>query len=343
MTTTEAATPTTPETKPPGVPTRIGWALHLLLRLMLGFYLFVYGWSKVFLMQMGQVDFADALVGFGEMSPMGLLWRFMAYSPVVQFIAGAAEVLAGSLLLFRRTAGVGAVLGAVDLAVVFGLNLTFDVPVKELSGLLTLGCVIVAIPYAARYLRALFTRGPVPRGPLPTIFDGKLGRVTGVLGLVAAIGLTVASGLLYWSSIGSQRPTRVEGPLVGVHRVANDTTAPAAQLAHDTRWQQIAFGQWERRNGVARVAIRQANGDLRHGTFRVTAPGVVTLALQPVQRGATELNQKPTDTLELRFEPTATGIRLHGAGQDVVLAADPEFRFLFDRDFAWTGRPPVNR
>lgn len=34
---------------------------------------------------------------------MGLLWRFMGFSPVVQILAGAAEVTAAILLLFRRT------------------------------------------------------------------------------------------------------------------------------------------------------------------------------------------------------------------------------------------------
>lgn len=62
--------------------TSLLWAGHWLLRLWLAGYLLIYGWSKVFHMQMGYADFADALVQYGEMSPMGLLWRFMAFSPL---------------------------------------------------------------------------------------------------------------------------------------------------------------------------------------------------------------------------------------------------------------------
>lgn len=57
---------------------------------------------------------------------MGLLWRFMAFSPTVQFLAGLAEVVAAVLLLFGRTAWLGALLAAIDMSVVFLLNLTFD-------------------------------------------------------------------------------------------------------------------------------------------------------------------------------------------------------------------------
>ncbi|RAG62074.1 DoxX family protein, partial [Burkholderia multivorans] len=118
--------------------TSLLWAGHWLLRLWLAGYLLIYGWSKVFHMQMGYADFADALVQYGEMSPMGLLWRFMAFSPTVQLLAGLAEVAAAVLLLFRRTAWLGALLAAIDMSVVFLLNLTFDVPVKQLSGLMAL-------------------------------------------------------------------------------------------------------------------------------------------------------------------------------------------------------------
>ncbi|GAB3711342.1 hypothetical protein [Mariniluteicoccus flavus] len=321
---------------------RVGWGAHLALRLGVAFMLFVYGWTKVFTMQMGRSDFGDALINHGEMSPMGLLWRWMGFSPAVQVIAGAAEVAAAGLLLWRRTALVGALLGAADMAVVFGFNLAYDVPVKQLSLMLTLGCVIIALPYAPRLVRALFTRGPVAAGPLPTLVDGRAGRVTNVLGLLTALALTVASGVVFWSVMGSKRPTEVHGPLVGVHRVARDSAAPAPQLADDARWQHIAFGQWKNRNG-ARVTVRQANGDLRVGTYRVTSPDRVTIALQPVLRGDAKLNQKPTDTLELRFAHTPDGVRLVGAGQDLVITPDHERRYLFDRRFSWGGRGPVNR
>ncbi|WP_226829596.1 hypothetical protein [Brevibacterium aurantiacum] len=141
---------------------RILWIGHWLLRIWLAGYLLIYGWSKVFLIQMGQADYADALVQYGEMSPMGLLWRFMAFSPGVQALAGLAEVAAAAFLLFRRTAWLGALLAAVDMTVVFVLNLTFDVPVKQLSGIMALAGIILLIPNVPRLCRFLVgkTTGP---------------------------------------------------------------------------------------------------------------------------------------------------------------------------------------
>ena len=44
----------------------------------------------------------------GDMSPMGLLWTFMGFSPTYQIFTGAIEVLAGLLLTTRRTTLLGA-------------------------------------------------------------------------------------------------------------------------------------------------------------------------------------------------------------------------------------------
>lgn len=319
----------------------IGWSLHYLLRLGIAWMLFAYGWMKVFLVQMGRPDFADALVAYGEMSPMGLLWRAMGFSPEVQFVAGLAEVTAGALLLWRRTALLGALLGALDMWIVFGMNLYFDVPVKQLTLALALGCTVLLLPFLPAMGRGLLGR-EVGRLPLPTAVTGGLGRVTGVLAIVIAVGATAGSGTLIGMRFGAPQEA-TSGPLVGVHQVVADRAEPAPQLAQDTRWQQIAFGQWSSGEGRHRVSIRFANGDLRTGTYRVDGDRV-TLDLQPVLEGAAPVNQPTTDTWELTFSEQPDGtIHLVGSGQDLDIVPDPEFRFLFDRDFAWAPRQPVNR
>jgi hypothetical protein len=63
----------------------------------------------------------------------------MAYSPVIQFLAGFAELVVVLLLVFRRTAWIGGLLGTVALGTVFLLNMTYDVPVKQIALALTVG------------------------------------------------------------------------------------------------------------------------------------------------------------------------------------------------------------
>src|SRR5699024_11960040 len=75
----------------------------------------------------------DALIAQGEMSPMGVLWRMVALSPLFQFLAGLAEFGAALALLWRRTAPLGAALAGGSMALVFVLNLGYDVPVKQIS------------------------------------------------------------------------------------------------------------------------------------------------------------------------------------------------------------------
>ncbi len=324
----------------PTWPARIGWSAQLLLRLGLAFYLLVYGWSKVLLLQMGRADYGDALINYGEMSPMGLLWRMVGYSVPFQVLSGVAEVLAAALLLWRRTAGVGAAIAAFDMFFVFLLNLAYDVPVKQLSLVLAIGATVAAIPYVTRFLRATFTAGPIPRGPIPTIVTGRPGTVLHVIAPVLAIAAVAASGVLGHAML----PGPVEGrPLAGVYRVTEDRAEPAAQLAGDTRWQQVAFGQWIA-GGKARATIRLANGDLLIGTYRDAGPDSVRIELDPPQRGDTRAPDEPASTLTLRWESYPDGsVRLIGSGQDLVVTPDPERRFLFDRGFSWDAQRPVNR
>ena len=86
--------------------------VRLLVRYSLAISLFWYGFDKVFVAQMAPAwMYLERLVErFGDMSPAGLLWAFIGYSPAYQIFGGLAEVAAASLLLFRRTTTLGALI-----------------------------------------------------------------------------------------------------------------------------------------------------------------------------------------------------------------------------------------
>lgn len=316
-----------------------GWIAHWLLRWWLATVILVYGLSKVILVQMGVADYGDALVQFGEMSPMGLLWRFMAYSPAFQVLSGLAEVVAAALLLFRRTAGIGGLLGAAAMGFVFMLNLFFDVPVKQLSLALTVGCLVVALPYVRRYLRAAGSAA-VPAGPIATPIPWpRLHRVTRVLSPVLAVLVLIGSAVAASQFFSFQQR---DSELPGVYRVVADTRPPAAQLADDDRWQQVSFGQWDAGRG-SRMAIRYANGDLQLGVYTLQGQ-TITAKLHPIQRGATPLPLPVERTVTLQWRQMDDGsLRITGDGRDMRVSPDSEARFLFDRGFSWQPRKAVNR
>lgn len=112
---------------------KLSYWFIVLLRYYLGYTMLLYGVAKVFPLQFGTITTYRLYERLGEMSPMGLLWTFMAYSEGYQFFGGLAEIIAGSLLFFRRTTTLGALLSIGVLANIFALNIFYDIPVKIYS------------------------------------------------------------------------------------------------------------------------------------------------------------------------------------------------------------------
>jgi uncharacterized membrane protein YphA (DoxX/SURF4 family) len=306
--------------------------------LWLAGYLLIYGWSKVFLMQMGRTDYSDALIQFGEMSPMGLLWRFMSFSPEVQFLAGLAEVAAAALLLFRRTVWLGATLAAVDMAVVFVLNLTFDVPVKQLSGIMVVVAVVLLAPNIPRLIS--FIRGeaaaPAVHGDLSS--NRLFVRVTRVASPGLAIVIIIGSGAAFgnramWGQVNET------DEISGVYRV-NDTGERSIQSSEIT---QLAFGRYLKGN-EARVGIRYADGSYQDGTYSIDDQGSLDLELYPKLKGDQSLQRTSISAVPLTVKKSESGeLIVKGEGLNFIAEPDSERRYLFDRDFSWEPRLPVNR
>lgn len=125
--------------------------LRTYLRYVLALTMLGYGLAKT---GFNMTQFAmDATPGdgqlmrtFGDASPMGLLWTFMAASPAYTFFAGLGEVIGGLLLVFRRTATLGALATFGVMLNVMMLNFCYDVPVKQYSFHLVMMALVVAMP-----------------------------------------------------------------------------------------------------------------------------------------------------------------------------------------------------
>lgn len=343
------------------------WCAHWLLRMFVAGYFFIYGWTKVFLLQMGTIDYPESLITVGEKSPMGILWTWMGYSPTIQFAAGAIEVLVGLLLLWRRTAALGALAGLGAGISVWLLNMTYDVPVKGLSGMLAVLSAVILIPWIPRVFRFL-AGAPVDRAVLPNaVPPEKLRRVTRffpALAAVLAITLPFATQSMVLSGSGTEdEPT----PLAGVWRVSTDSRGPAENLAEDSRWSQIAFGT-RPASGPATstadskpdsrvVAVREVDGTLWIGTYSLrgdpSTDATVEVTLDAPLGGDTNLGQTPDDggdtksqdgeVIEESFTVSLGGDELTLGGDRTLHATrDTEGEFLFDKGFSWSGEP-VNR
>ncbi len=371
------------------------WMAHWVVRMVLAWFLLVYGWVKILRTQMGPLDYSQALVMFGEKSPMGLLWNFMGYSPVVEIGAGVMEVLAAFLLLWGRTAWLGGLLAAVDMAVVFLLNMTHDVPVKQLSLALLVAGVVVAAPWLRRVGAFLIGRDATAVAPPRAMPWARVNKVTRFAPIVLAL-LALAPGPLMKRANMQAGAGDGENssPITGVYRVVEDQPAGAAErgeaagvppsnLSEDTRWQAIAFGQFKTYFDSAyldgNVTIRRVDGTLLLGKYQVTGEelNIRVLGLyynQSYVGGDSEARGKAKKEDEAvagdyRFKLTDLGQDVatghsglpHPSGatftrtdlnhsaaegnqphQQLKLQFDPQFQFLYDRGFSWSG-DAVNR
>lgn len=129
----------------------------IFLRYYLAFTLLGYGYNKVFCLQFPPPSLNRLLQPYGDSSPMGIVWTFMGSSKAYTMFSGWAEVIAGALLLFRRTTALGALIGFVVMFNVMVLNFCYDIPVKLYSTQLVIMLLIVLYFKAINLKHVLFT------------------------------------------------------------------------------------------------------------------------------------------------------------------------------------------
>ena len=145
---------------------RINFYLRVYVRYAISFTLFGYGFAKVFSTQFIFPTLGRLVEPLGEFSPMGLLWNFMGYSTAYIIFSGLAEVTGATLLLFRRTATLGAMASAAVLLNVVMLNFCYDVPVKLYSLNLLLMAIFLMVPDLGRLANLLVLNRPTSAAEL---------------------------------------------------------------------------------------------------------------------------------------------------------------------------------
>ncbi len=125
---------------------------------------------------------------WGDSSPMGVVWSFMGASRPYTFFAGLGEVLGATLLIWRRTATLGALVTIGVMTNVVMLNFCYDVPVKLYSSHLLVMAVLIAVPDLPRLLDAVVLGRAVAPVTTATLWERpRLRRVGLVLkGVVIA-------------------------------------------------------------------------------------------------------------------------------------------------------------
>lgn len=220
-------------------------ALRIYVRYLLASVLLIYGLEKVVPLQFGTLDASQLTRTIGGSTPMGLLWTFMAASRTYTFYGGLAECVPALLLLFRRTALLGALLGAAVLSNVVMLNFSYDVCVKLYSMHLLLLCILLIAPDARRLADFFLLHRPTApnalRGPRRSPRIETLTRVAKVAAIVIAVGGPAWHVERAWQKYSPSAPRPALYGLYDVNSFTRNGAVVPPLLTEGTRWRSVFF------------------------------------------------------------------------------------------------------
>jgi len=150
------------------------YCLRVAIRYYVGITLIIYGNAKLFKTQFHEPNVHRLNETFGEASPMGLAWTFFGYSTAYNYFMGAAEVMGGMLLLFKRTTTLGALISLTVAVNIMAVTYCFDVPVKILSTALVVMCLFILAKDLDRFINFFILNREVrPASLSPFTFKSK--------------------------------------------------------------------------------------------------------------------------------------------------------------------------
>ncbi|RAJ05150.1 hypothetical protein LX64_02304 [Chitinophaga skermanii] len=315
---------------------RAYYLLRWFTRFFLAFNMVLYGFIKVFHMQMPTPSLYTLLQPVGDKSPMGLAWTYVGASAAFSAVTGWAEVISGFLLFFRRTTTLGALLTSIVMFNVAVINFCFDVPVKIFSSLLFLWAMFLLAPDIKRLTAVLLTNRPTrPKVEVPFFKSRKaqlLALVAQLLFVAYIVISQVSADMGMMNIYGDKAP---KPPLYGIYNTSlivrnNDTLKP---LTTDTSyWRQLVVNY----KGYARV--KMANDTLRYYTFKVdTALQRITIATGFAPNDSSYLYFSNDSTLTLRGKIQQDSVYMQFTKHDLN-----SFRLL-NRGFHWVNEYPYNR
>lgn len=225
---------------------QLNYLLCLLIRYNLVLIAFVYGFNKILYMQMPFPLLSQLATPLGDLLPMRFSWLFIGYSTSYQIFSGVMEVVAGSLLLWRRTATMGVLVATAVFVNVMMLNLCYDIPVKLFSMNLVLMCLYLLANEYERIACFFVLNRPAP---VCTVYHPPLTkkwmRVTRIVLKLLVLFIILRGFYDNWKYFKENKMQAEIPPIKsGVYDVIRFAVnrATLAPLITDTlRWQDLIF------------------------------------------------------------------------------------------------------
>ena len=317
--------------------------LRIFVRYTLSFTLFRYGFAKVFPTQFLFPSFGRLVEPLGEFSPMGLLWNFMGYSTAYMIFSGLAEVTGATLLLFRRTATLGALAAAAVLLNVVMLNFCYDVPVKLYSSNLLLMAIFLMAPDLSRLSNIFVLNRPAEAADLrmPPMEITRLSPRARTIGVVAFRILLVGYFLFGtvkegWTDYQEYVVHPPKAPIYGLYDVEtfsrNGRDVPPL-VTEAARWRRVII------QSPAAFAVRMMDDSVRRYNSEYNpAKNSVTVSTDQ-DKGKSAFTYSRSDAEHVLLE----GTLVNDALVIKLKRMDPSKFLLVNRGFHWINERPFNR
>ncbi len=242
--------------------------LQTILRYHVGLTLIIYGLSKVFLLQFGEMGIESLETEVGNHSGMGFLWTFMSHSKFYVFVAGLIEVIGGVLLLFRRTSFLGAFILFIAMANVVLMDIGYDVRVKMFAIHLFLMTVLLMSDDLKRLYQFFISNTSTKPVKFSPLFNGKKAKKVGyVLKGILLLYYTVSCVNSYTERFQEEKsvlyPEFSHAHTIEIFVKNGDTISDAA--SNGNRWKQLIM------NGVSYLpdtfVLTQVDGSRKRYQF----------------------------------------------------------------------------
>jgi uncharacterized membrane protein YphA (DoxX/SURF4 family) len=223
---------------------KLEYILQTVIRYFLAYTIMQYGAAKVVDMQ-----FSSSINGLDtrviDLGPMGIAWTFFGFSYEYEFFIGCGQILAAMLLLYRRTATLGAVLMVTIMANIVFVNFSFNVCVKFFSSTYLVMALYLLLDDARRLARFFILNQVTEPRTYPQLFSKKwIQKTFNVIGVLLFIGIIfLPIGGMY--QIKKRSGTGQHSPVYGVWTVdsvhASSDTLNGRLAADSSGWKKIIF------------------------------------------------------------------------------------------------------
>lgn len=313
--------------------------LTVIVRYYAAFTMLTYGFVKVFKLQFPSPSLGRLLQPYGDSSPMGLAWTFMGYSKGYNYFTGFAEVLGGVLLLFRRTATVGAIVTLLVMGNVMAMNYSFDIPVKLLSTMIVIMSLFLLAKDMNRLIQFFFLNKPTEAGIIaaPPIRKKWL-RYTLLTGKILLVGYTFFMTVYgSYSTLDQYGDAAPKPPLYGIYDVQtfvknNDTLPPLK--TDKQRWGKLVI------NYAEYAQVKMINDSAQSFAFKpdTVAKKIIIYSYADTANKATFAYTCPEKDI----------LKMSGRwGNDTLVISMKKFDLnnfrLVNRGFNWINEYPYNR